>query len=200
MSNFLNLATTSGTTESRVLGDTLPGARVRDLLLVLGGTAFVALCAQISFHIPGSPVPVTMQSFSVVVVGAALGLRRGAAALALYLVAGLMLPIYAGGTSGTSVLWSGDGGYIVGFVAAAAITGWAAERGADRNPVFATITFAVGQAAIYVIGVPWLKVATGMSWGTAIHAGFTVFILAGIIKSVMAGVVMPSAWRLRRGF
>jgi biotin transport system substrate-specific component len=194
----MNPAITPGAPVTRVLGDTLPGARVRDLLLVLGGAAFVALCAQISFHIPGSPVPVTMQSFSVVVVGAALGFRRGTAALVLYLVAGFVLPIYAGGTSGTSVLWSLDGGYLVGFIVAAAVTGWAAEHGADRNPLLATATFALGQASIYLVGVPWLKVATGMSWGTAIHAGFTVFILAGIVKSVMAGVVMPSAWRLRR--
>lgn len=195
----MNPAITPGLSGSRVLADTLPGTRVRDLLLVIVGAAFVALCAQISLHIPGSPVPVTMQSFAVVVAGAALGSRRGAAALLLYVAAGLLLPVYAGGASGTSVLWSGDGGYLVGFVVAAALVGWAAEHRADRKPLLAAATFALGQLAIYIIGVPWLKLATGVSWGTAVHEGFTLFIIAGIIKSVMAGAVLPSAWRLRRG-
>ncbi len=198
MSNSMNPAIKPGLSGSRVLGDTIPGARLRDVLLVIGGAAFVALCAQISFHIPASPVPVTMQTFAVVVTGAALGTRRGVAALVLYLLAGLVLPVYAGGTSGTDVLWSASGGYLFGFVLAAGISGWAAEHGADRKPLMAFAAFTLGQAAIYAIGVPWLKVATGISWGTAIHEGFTVFIISGLVKSAMAGIAIPAAWRLRR--
>jgi biotin transport system substrate-specific component len=182
-----------------VLADALPGDRVRDALLVLAGAGLTAIGAQISFHIPGSPVPVTAQTLAVVIAGAALGTWRGLASQMLYLLLGLILPIYAGGTSGTGVVWSVDGGYLFGFVLAAGLVGWGAEHGADRRPLLAVAMFALGQLAVYGIGVPWFKAFdSGLSWGTVIHEGFTVFILGGVIKAVLAGVAMPSAWRIQR--
>lgn len=182
----------------RVLADALPGTWLRDALLVIGGAGATAVAAQISVHAPGSPVPITAQTLAVVLAGSALGTWRGAASQMLYLILGLFLPLYAGGTSGTGVLWGASGGYIFGFVIAAALIGWAAEHNADRRPLLAMLTFVLGQLAIFGIGVPWLKVSAGMSWGTAIHAGFTVFILGGVIKALLAAITMPSAWRLER--
>lgn len=182
-----------------VLADALPGEGVRDALLVLAGAALTAIGAQISFHIPGSPVPVTAQTLTVVLAGAALGTWRGIASQTLYVLLGLMLPIYAGGTSGPSVVWSVDGGYLIGFILAAGLVGWAAEHGADRRPLLAFTTFALGQLAVYGIGVPWFKAFdSSLSWGTVIHEGFTVFIVGGVVKAVLAGGLMPTAWRIQR--
>jgi biotin transport system substrate-specific component len=182
-----------------VLADALPGDRVRDAVLVLAGAGVTALGAQISFHIPGSPVPVTAQTLAVVLAGATLGTWRGLASQVLYVLLGLMLPLYAGGTSGPGVVWSVDGGYLFGFILAAGLVGWAAEHGADRRPLLAFATFALGQLAVYGIGIPWFKAFdSSLSWGTVIHEGFTVFILGGIVKAVLAGGLMPTAWRLQR--
>ena len=179
-----------------VLADALPGEWARDAALVVAGAGVTAIAAQLAVHIPGSPVPVTAQTLAVVLVGSSLGVRRGILSQLLYLLAGLMLPIYAGATSGWSVVAGANGGYLVGFVVAAGVVGWAAEHGADRRRTLAMATFALGQLAVFGIGVPWLKVATGMSWGTAIHAGFVIFILGGVIKAIIAALAAPAAWRL----
>lgn len=198
MSNSLTSAINPRIGRRRVLADALPGARVRDALLILAGAGITALAAQFSFHIPGTPVPVTAQTLAVVLVGSALGTRRGVAALALYVLLGLMLPVYASGASGWGVVSGASGGYLFGFILAAGIVGWASEHGADRSPLLAGAMFALGLLAIYGVGVPWLKLATGLSWGAALHSGFTVFIVTDLMKDVVAAVGMPSAWRLER--
>jgi biotin transport system substrate-specific component len=179
-----------------VLGDLLSGTRARDAALVLGGAGLTALGAQITVHTAASPVPITGQTLGVVIAGAALGARRGALSQLVYLLLGFLLPVYADGASGTGVLWGASGGYLVGFVVAAGLIGWLAEHGADRRPLLAALAFALAQLAVFAVGVPWLKVVAHMDWGTAIHAGFTVFIVGGIVKAVIAGIVTPSAWRL----
>jgi biotin transport system substrate-specific component len=179
----------------RVLTDALPRKRVIDAALVLGGAGLTTLGAQISVHVPPSPVPVTGQTLAVVVAAASLGARRGAASQLLYLLLGLLLPVYADGEHGWSVVWGSSGGYLVGFVLAAFVVGLLAERGADRRPLAAIATFGAGQLIVFGIGVPWLKVAASMSWGDAIHYGFTVFIVGGILKAVLAGFATPLAWR-----
>jgi biotin transport system substrate-specific component len=187
---------TSAAVSRPVLADALPGARVRDVLLVVAGVALTAVCAQVSIHIPGSPVPLTGQTFAVVLVGAGLGARRGGVSMLLYVALGLIVPIYAGGAHGTGVLFGSSGGYLFGFVLAAWAMGAIAERGGDRRVVSAAVAFAIGQMLIFGVGVPWLKVDTSQSWSWAIHEGFTIFILGGVIKAALAGVLMPSAWRL----
>ena len=179
-----------------VLADALPGARVRDVLLVVAGALLTAVCAQISIKVPGSPVPITGQTFAVVLAGASLGSVRGGLSQLLYLLLGFVAPVYAGGDHGISVLLGSNGGYIVGFVLAGYATGLIAERGGDRRVLSAFAAFAVGQLLIFGVGVPWLKAYTSMSWATAIHEGFTIFILGGVIKAALAGLLMPSAWRL----
>ena len=181
-----------------VLADLIPLHAFRNVVLVLGGAALTTLGAQITITVPGSPVPVTGQTLGIVIAGASLGAIRGASSQLVYLVAGLVLPVYADGAEGWHVVWGATGGYLVGFVLAAGVIGWAAEHGADRSPLVATLTYAGGQLLIFAIGVPWLKEATGMSWPDAIHYGFTVFILGGLIKAALAGVLTPVAWRVVR--
>jgi biotin transport system substrate-specific component len=180
----------------RVLADVLPRGRIRDGLLVVGGALLTVLGAQVSVHVPPSPVPITGQTLAVVLAGAALGARRGAASQALYLVLGLFLPVYADGAVGPHVVWGATGGYLIGFVVAAAIIGACAERRLDRQPVTATLAFVAAQSAIFGIGVPWLKFSTGMPWSTAIHDGFTIFIVGGLAKAVIAGASTTAAWRV----
>ena len=181
-----------------VLADAIPGALVRDIALVVGGALLTALLAQVTVHVPGSVVPVTGQTLAVGLVGATLGLRRGASSLSLYLLLGLLFPVYADGESGWHVVTGASGGYIIGFILAAAAVGWLAERGADRKVLFAFIAFVVGQLLVFGVGVPWLKVSADMSWGDAIHDGFTIFILGGLIKAAIGAAVLPSAWQLVR--
>jgi len=181
-----------------VLADVLPGARTRDVTLVCLGALLTVLGAQISIPVPGSPVPVTGQTLAVVIAGAALGARRGAASQALYLLLGLMLPVYADGAQGWEVVWGASGGYLVGFIVAAGLIGWLAEHGADRRPVLAFLAFCGGQLAVFGIGVPWLKIATGMSWDDAIRDGFLVFIAGGVIKALVGAGITPAAWRAVR--
>lgn len=181
-----------------VLADAIPGDRVRDGLLVVAGALLTAACAQISIRVPGSPVPVTGQTFAVVLAGASLGSVRGGLSQLLYLALGLLLPVYAEGTHGAGVLTGPSGGYIIGFVIAGYVIGAIAERGGDRRVVSAVAAFALGQLIIFGIGVPWLKVSASLSWPAAVHKGFTIFILGGVIKAILAGLLTPTAWRILR--
>ena len=182
-----------------VLTDALPGAKARDVALVVAGAGLTALLAQVAVHVPPSPVPVTGQTLAVGIVGATLGARRGAAALLLYLVAGLALPIYADGSSGWSTVWGPSGGYLVGFVLAAWAIGWMAERGTDRRVLGAFAAFVVAQVIVFAFGLIGLKLAVGQDWGWTVHNGFSIFIVGGLIKAAVGAAVLPSAWRLVRG-
>jgi len=181
-----------------VLADAIPGALARDIALVVGGALFMALMAQVTIKMPGELVPITGQTLGVGLIGATLGSRRGVASMGLYLVLGLFMPVYADGGSGFDVIWGATGGYLIGFVLATYVIGLMAERGADRKVLTAFVAFVAAQLIVFGIGVPWLKVSADLSWGDAIHSGFTVFILGGLIKAAIGAAVLPSAWRLVR--
>ncbi len=181
-----------------VLADVLPGARVRDAALVVGGAGFMAALAQVV--VPMSPVPITGQTLAVGLVGATLGMRRGLAAMLLYIVLGFFLPVYAEGGSGITTLWGASGGYIVGFALATAAIGWMAERGADRKVVHAFVAFVLAQLLVFVPGLIVLQAVVGGSVSETIHSGFTVFIVGGLIKAAIGAAVLPSAWHLVRRF
>jgi biotin transport system substrate-specific component len=169
--------------------------RVRHIVLIAIGAAIVALSAQI--YIPTEPVPFTGQTLGVLVVGGALGFRRGVAALLLYLLVGLVgVPVFAEGDAGRDVLLGVTGGYLIGFVVAAAIVGRLAELGWDRRLGAAVVTMLLGTIAIYAIGVPWLKISTGMSWSEAIAVGLTPFLLWDTAKLLIAAAAFPAAWWL----
>jgi biotin transport system substrate-specific component len=169
--------------------------RIRDLLLVVTGCLFVAGMAQVRISLPFTPVPITGQTFAILLVGASLGSRRGAASLALYILLGsLGLPFFAGGASGLSALLGPTGGYLVGFVVAAFLVGLMAARGLDRNVPGALLAFLAGEIVIYLFGVAWLSVYLGI-W-PAIVAGFLPFLVGDAIKLVAAGLALPAAWAL----
>ena len=184
--------------ERRVLADLVRvplGSRTREAALVLGGAALTGLAAQISIPVHGSPVPVTGQTFGVLLVGAALGARRGAASMALYLLAGFVgVPWFAGGTTGSIHL--ATLGYLVGFILAGALVGALAERGADRSPWRTALMMAAGNLVIYACGVPYLAVSAHLSAASALHYGLTVFLLGDALKILLAAGLLPSAWKL----
>ena len=194
----MNYAVAQPRPQGLVLTDAIPGARARDAALVLAGAALTALLAQVAVHVPGSPVPVTGQTLAVGLVGATLGARRGTAALLLYVLAGLALPIYADGSSGWHTVWGPTGGYLVGFVIAAWAIGRIAERGGDRHVLSAFAAFVVSQLIVFAFGLAGLKLATDQDWGWVVHNGFTIFIVGGLIKAAVGAAVLPSAWRLVR--
>jgi biotin transport system substrate-specific component len=180
-----------------VLAEVLPTGLTRSGVTILLGAGLTAVAAQLSFPVPGSPVPVTGQTFAVLLTAAALGPARGLAAQALYLVMGAVgLPVFAGAGHGPGVIFGASGGYLIGFLAAAAITGYGARRGADRSPVRTLLLFALASVVIYAIGTTWLCLDTGMSVGAGISAGVTPFLPGDTAKALLAAGLLPGAWRL----
>jgi biotin transport system substrate-specific component len=179
-----------------VLADALPRTVVRDAGLVLAAALLTAACAQVEIPVPGSPVPISGQTFAVLLTAAALGANRGALGQLVYVALGLALPFYAGGDSGPDVIWGATGGYLVGFIVAGWVTGRLAELRQDRTVLRAFPAFCAGQLVIFGFGVPWLAVSADLSASQAIAAGFTPFIVGGLVKGALAGVLLPGAWRL----
>lgn len=169
-------------------------------LLIIAGSLLVAVFAQIRIPLPFTPVPITGQTFAVLLVGAALGAKRGAGSLALYTVEGLCgLPVFAGGAAGLAQLAGPTGGYLVGFIAAAYVVGLLAERGLDRQWHTALVPFLIGSLVIYLIGVTWLAVYLHLPLPDAIAKGFLPFIIGDTIKLILAVLAVPAAWALVKG-
>ncbi len=170
-------------------------ARVRDVALVVAGALLIYLTARVSIPVPGSPVPITGQTFGVLLVGGALGFRRGIIAVGLYVLLGVVgLPFFAEGKGGLSVIWGATGGYLVGFLVAGAAVGRLAELGWDRRIGGALGAMLLGNAVIYVVGLPWLKVVTGMSVADTVANGLTPFLFGDALKLVLAAVLFPASW------
>jgi biotin transport system substrate-specific component len=187
----LSLAPSRPVLADRVLPRSLP----TDAALVVGGAALTAALAQVA--IPLWPIPITGQTLAVLLVGASLGAARGAISMVLYaLVGALGAPIFSDASSGTSVLFGATGGYIIGFVLAAAFTGWLAQRRWERGLVRGMLAFVAGSGVVFLIGLPWLKVTLGLDWPATIAAGLTPFIVGGVIKAVIAALVLRGAWAL----
>ena len=167
---------------------------LRDVFLVLAGSWFVALFAQV--EIPQQPVPITGQTFAVLLVGAVLGSRRGAAAMIAYLLQGGMgLPFFAGGVGGLAALTGATAGYLLGFVGAAYVVGWLAERGLERSVRTSIVPFLVGTVIIYACGVAWLSVVVG-SLEKAIQFGLLPFLFGDLVKLSAAALALPAAWKI----
>ena len=170
------------------------GSRARDVALVVAGAGFVALSALVSVPLPFTAVPLTLQTFAVLLTGAALGWQRAVPSMLLYLLAGAAgLPWFAAGESGTGFPTFG---YIVGFVLAAAVVGKLAGSGADRTPLRTFALMALGSALIYLVGVPWLAVALDLSLAEALADGLVPFLGGDAVKALAAAGLMPGAWRL----
>jgi biotin transport system substrate-specific component len=180
-----------------VLADLVPGAWIRDAVLIVGGACLTGLSAQVSIHIPAiTPVPFTLQTLAVLLTGAALGSVRGVLSMGLYLVAGgLGVPWYANhehGFGGASF------GYVIGFVIAAGVVGELARRGNDRSVVSSIGLMVLGDAVILTIGTIWLANYLHVPAAKAIELGVTPFLITDALKVTIAALALPAAWKLVR--
>jgi len=177
----------------------VPRTAITTTVLMVGFALLTAFAAQIVIPVPGTPVPITGQTFAVLLAGAALGARAGAGSQLIYWIMGAAgLPFYAEASGGWSVATGATGGYLFGFVIAAAAIGYLAERGQDRKVSTAVPAFLAGNAIIYLFGVPWLIVAVPAidSLTAALIAGFVPFVVGDLIKIIAAGLLLPAAWKL----
>lgn len=192
---------------SPVLADLFPARRlgvsekVRDAVAVVGFALLTALAAQVKFHLGFTPVPITGQTFAVLLAGGTLGMTRGASSQLLYWAMGLIgLPFFAGGQSGWDAGTGTTMGYLAGFIVAAALVGYMAERQADRNIVTSLAAMTMGSVVIYAMGALWLAFDLGIPVAngdkSAIALGVTPFLAGDAVKIAIAGAVTPSAWLL----
>ena len=181
-----------------VLGDYVARTKVATVALVLGGAAFVGISAQVVIPLPFTPVPLTLQTFAVLLVGAALGTWRGIASMVVYAAAGTAgVPWFSAGSSG----WGGASyGYILGFIVAAGIVGRLAEQGATRTALRTAGLMVIGNIVIYAIGVTYLKFAIDVTWAMALSLGMVPFLLGDALKIALAAGLFPATWRLVQRF
>lgn len=177
-----------------VLADVIPGGLVRDATLVLGSTAFLGLIANVVIPLPFTPIPLSLSTFAVLLIGAALGPWRGGLATALYLAAGMAgMPWFAAQNSG----WAfASFGYVIGYVLAALLVGSLARRGADRSMRHSVWVMLLGNLAVYAGGVPWLMAWSNLGLGEALMLGAAPFLVGDAIKVVLAAGALPAAWKL----
>ena len=170
---------------------------LRDLLLVLLGDLSVSIMAHIKVPLPFTPVPLTGQTFAVLLVGASLGARRGAAAMTLYTLMGALgLPVFAGGASGLAYLAGPTLGYLAGFIAAAYLIGRLAEHGLERSLRTSLLPFLLGTLVIYLFGAGWLALSYGME--KALALGVLPFLAGDALKLLLAALALPAAWMFVR--
>ncbi|WP_224701578.1 biotin transporter BioY [Devosia aquimaris] len=194
------------TTPNTLLGLYQPKGTVAKLAsniaTVVLGTLLITLCAKI--NVPVWPVPVTMQGFAIAALAAAFGMRIGVATVALYLVEGALgLPVFATG-GGLAYLVGPTGGFLLGFLVLAAVTGFAADRGASGKPLALFAAMLVGDALMFVLGFAWLALMAGQAgWidqtnvlGSAFAKAVQPFIVWDILKMALAAVTVTGAWKL----
>ena len=168
-----------------------------DALLILGGALFLALCAQISFELPFTPVPITLQTFGVLLIGASYGALRGGLTAAVYLLMGIVgLPVFADRTHGLDVVIGATGGYLIGFILAAVVVGLLAQRRWDRRFSSAVTAMLTDTVIIYACGLVWLKADQGLDLATTLEYGLYPFVPGDLLKLYLAGALLPGAWRL----
>jgi biotin transport system substrate-specific component len=171
----------------------LPRHLVTDITLVVLGAALVGGFAQL--YVPLWPVPVTGQTLAVLLVGATLGAVRGALAMVVYAVVGIVgVPWFSEAESGWQVIAGPTGGYIIGFVLSAFLVGWLSERQWDRKVLKALALFLGGSVAVFAIGLPWLSFVLGTDLATTLEYGLWPFIIGGLIKALLAAGLLPLAW------
>ncbi|GAB3615479.1 biotin transporter BioY [Okibacterium endophyticum] len=182
----------------------VPRTWVNNIVLILAGVAVVSGLALV--EIPMWPVPISGQTLGVMIVGATLGAWRGAVSMTSYMLLGLAgLPIFSGGTGTLAALAKPSFGFIIGFIAAAALIGWLAERNWDKRPTLSLLGFLAASVVPFLFGVPYMGMILGSlglpnDFGTLIALGVLPFIVGGIVKWLVAASVLPLAWRGVRAF
>jgi biotin transport system substrate-specific component len=173
----------------------VPRTIATDIALVISGALLTAVAAQI--QVPMYPVPMTLQTFAVLLIAAALGPLRAVSSMGLYLAMGAAgLPVFAAAKS-LSAVWP-TAGYLFGFMVAGLVVGFLATRGFSSTPARVALSFAVGSALIYLFGAGWLVLGLGLSVPAAIAGGIAPFIVGDIVKAVAAAAFLPAAWKLVR--
>ena len=166
------------------------------IALIVGGTAFLALLAQIAVPVPGSPVPVTGQTLGVLLLGSAYGASLGFTTFAAYLLVGFLgMPVFASGAHGLAPITGATGGYLVGMLIASLLTGYLAGRKWDQRIKTVIPTMLLGNLVIFSAGLIWLHHSIHATWATTFKFGFTPFILGEVIKIAIASTTMPTLWR-----
>lgn len=170
-------------------------AAIYDITLIAGFSLLIGLSANIAFYLPLSPVPVTGQTMAVLMTGMLLGPRRGVLAICAYLGQGLAgMGVFSAGQAGPAVLFGPTGGYLVGFIGAAFVTGQLAQRRWDRSALTAAAAMVFGNAVLYTFGVIWLSVFLGPA--NALISGAAVFIPGDIVKIILAAILLPTGWKI----
>jgi biotin transport system substrate-specific component len=170
-------------------------ALLYDFLLIIGASIFIALSAQIAFVVPFSPVPVTGQTFAVILTGAMLGSRKGSLAIIVYLIEGISgLPVFAQAQFGIVHLFGPTGGYLLGFIPAAFLCGWCVEAGWGKSYLSTTGIMTLGTVVIFVCGLTWLKVLTGSD--NVLLIGLYPYVTGAIIKIAMATILYRTGWQI----
>lgn len=189
MSN-LTLAIGRPTIADRVFARGLP----MDIALIAAGAGLTAIAAQVS--IPLWPVPITGQTLAVLLVGSILGALRGTLSMVLYAILGIVgLPVFSDASHGVGVILGPTGGYIIGFIFAAALTGWLAQRAWDHRIIGAFLSFTAGTVITFVVGLPWLAATLHLSFEQTLQAGLYPFIAGGAVKALLAAGIVRLAWR-----
>jgi biotin transport system substrate-specific component len=165
-------------------------------LFIVGGTAFIAVMAQVSLPVPGSPVPVTGQTLAVLLVGTTYGARLGVATFSTYMFAGIAgAPIFAGGTYGIDRVLGATGGYLFGMLLASAVLGFLAERRADQKFSTSFPALLLGNLIIFSFGLTWLHFSLDLTWAKTFSMGLTPFILGEALKIAIVATSLPLVWR-----
>jgi biotin transport system substrate-specific component len=169
-------------------------------LFVVGGISFIALLAQISIPVPGSPVPVTGQTLAVLLIGTTYGARLGFITFASYLLAGIAgAPLFAHSATspnhGIARLTGATGGYLVGMLVASLALGYLADRKADQKFKTSFPALLMGDVIIFIFGLAWLHASLDLSWSATIAAGFTPFIFGEALKIAITATSLPLVWR-----
>jgi biotin transport system substrate-specific component len=172
---------------------------LENTFLVVAASLVTGLAAQVAFRLPWTPVPITGQTFAVLLSGALLGPKRGFLAQVLYIAeGGAGLPMFAGGASGLAVLTGPTAGYLIAFPFAAAITGWLAARGWDRRFATTMLAMLIGSSVIFLLGA--IGLARFVPGSAVLSSGVLPFLPGDVIKAALAALAIPAAWRgARRG-
>jgi biotin transport system substrate-specific component len=186
-----------------VLADALPGSLVRDVVLVLGGAGLLAASAQVTIPLPFTPVPITGQTFAVLLIGASYGVRRALGTMALYLAIGFAgMPVFSPdpktghARTGAQIVHGASFGYIVGMAIAVGLVAWLSSRAWDRRAPTSVAQMALGNVVIYAAGVPWLASVAHLTAQQALTKGLWPFLPGDALKIALAAGLLPAAWRL----
>ena len=170
--------------------------RVKQAVMVLLGIVAIWIAAKVQVFLPGNPVPITLQTFAVLTIGAAYGARLGLLTIVGYLALGAMgATVFAGEKAGLTYMMGGTGGYLVGYALAAMALGYAARMGWDRNVLLMALAMLIGNALIYIPGLLWLnQFASG--WAQTLEWGITPFLIGDALKLALAALIVPGLWKL----